>query len=232
MDASGLADHSTTSTRTTSSPMSRGRARISARRAAQRAVRLRSGVWATAAASGPSQPVRGGGAGTGPSARASQPSAGRSPEPSCSPIAGPAQHRVQSPICVGRGGATWLRSRGLPSGSRAARTHCRLTPEGVVRRRPTRLPFGYGWSSPSVAGSEPMLVTCRSSFGCLDRALSGVSVAREHQSEISLLQGEQRRMAPRVRGLVDATPDDLVIVATVPSADRRVRVRGGVEALL
>jgi hypothetical protein len=68
------------------------------------------------------------------------------------------------------------------------------------------------------AGGEPMLVVRRSSFGCLDRAPSGVCVAGEHQSEVSLLQGEQSRMPPRVRDLVDATPDDLVIVATVPSA--------------
>jgi hypothetical protein len=82
------------------------------------------------------------------------------------------------------------------------------------------------------AGGEPMLVVRRSSFGCLDRALAGVCVAGEHQSEVSLLQGERSSVAPPVRDLVDATPHDLVLFATVPSADRRVRVRGGVEALL
>jgi hypothetical protein len=82
------------------------------------------------------------------------------------------------------------------------------------------------------AGGKPMLVVRRSSFGCLDRALAGVCVAGEHQSEVSLLQGERSSMAPPVRDLVDATPHDLVLFATVPSADRRVRVRGGVEALL
>jgi hypothetical protein len=83
------------------------------------------------------------------------------------------------------------------------------------------------------AGGKPMLVVRRSSFGWFDRALAGVCVAGEHQSEVSLLQGERSSMAPPVRrDLVDATPRDLVLVATVPSADRRVCVRGGVEALL
>jgi hypothetical protein len=35
-----------------------------------------------------------------------------------------------------------------------------------------------------------------------------------------------------VRDLIDLTRYVLVIFATVPSADRRVRVRGGAEALL
>jgi hypothetical protein len=80
--------------------------------------------------------------------------------------------------------------------------------------------------------TRPLVLVRRSSFGCLDRALSGVCVAGEHQSEVSLLQGERSSMAPPVRDLVDATPHDLVLFATVPSDDRRVRVRGGVEALL
>jgi len=48
------------------------------------------------------------------------------------------------------------------------------------------------------AGGKPMLVVRRSSFGCLDRALAGVCVAGEHQSEVSLLQGERSSMAPPV----------------------------------
>ena len=45
-----------------------------------------------------------------------------------SPNARLAQWRAQSPICIGNGGATWLRCADSGTAAFGARTHCRLTP--------------------------------------------------------------------------------------------------------